>query len=369
MDHTPSTATLPIPKQTGPINLLLVDDEPSILVVLSRWLEAEGYLCTTAQDGLAAWQLLQHYRFDALVTDIMMPGLGGLELLRRSRQHDPDLAVIMITGLNDRDTANVALQQGAYGYIIKPFEQNEVMIALDNALERRRLQSISQQYERYLEEKVQERTAELRRREEEVTLHLVAASEYRDEDTGRHIRRIGLYTSVIARALGWSEALIDVLRLAAPMHDVGKIGIPDQILLKQGKLTETEFDIMKRHTLIGASILGNSDIPHLSMGKAIALQHHERWDGTGYPECLQGEAIEECARIVAIVDVYDALVTDRIYRPAFPEEEALSMMRKTAGKHFDPRLFACFLECYGEIRRIRYELCPDPTTYDLPTFK
>jgi putative two-component system response regulator len=235
-----------------------------------------------------------------------------------------------------------------------------VLIAVANALERRRLLLTSRLYERELEAKIYERTKEIRLREEEITLHLVAASEFRDEDTGSHIRRIGQYAAAVARALGWDESDVEILRLAAPMHDVGKIGIPDHILLKKGKLTDDEFDVMRRHTQIGAAILAHSVIPLLSMGKTIALQHHERWDGTGYPHGHTAADTEECARIVAIADVYDALVTDRVYRPAFSETEALSIMRSSNGTHFDPRLFECFMDTYPDIRRIRFEF-PDDT--------
>jgi putative two-component system response regulator len=168
------------------------------------------------------------------------------------------------------------------------------------------------------------------------------------------------YSRLIGESLGLPVADQDLILQAAPMHDVGKIGIPDHILLKKGKLTDDEFDVMRRHTQIGAAILAHSVIPLLSMGKTIALQHHERWDGTGYPHGHTAADTEECARIVAIADVYDALVTDRVYRPAFSETEALSIMRSSNGTHFDPRLFECFMDTYPDIRRIRFEF-PDDT--------
>ena len=188
----------------------------------------------------------------------------------------------------------------------------------------------------------------------------MSASEYRDEETGAHIRRMGQYAVTLAEAAGWKGQAAADIRLAAPMHDIGKIGVPDTILLKPGKLTPEEFDRMKKHTMIGAQILGVADIPLIRTAKEIAVSHHEKWDGSGYPEGLAGEAIPECARMVAVCDVYDALVTHRVYRPAFPEEEALAMMTKEKGKHFDPKLFDGFMDMLPEFRRIREEI-DEPT--------
>ncbi len=225
-----------------------------------------------------------------------------------------------------------------------------------NALERRRTALVMREYERGLEQKVRERTALIRQREEQIILRLISASEYRDDETGAHIQRIGLYSSVMARELGWAPQAVDDIRVAAPMHDVGKIGIPDQILQKPGELTPEEYEIMKTHTLIGGRILDNPDIPLLQMAKEIALSHHEKWNGSGYPCGLSGEALPESGRIVAIVDVYDALVYDRIYRPALPEKEALSIIAEGKGNHFDPRILDCFFSLLSEIRRIRSEI-------------
>jgi len=245
---------------------------------------------------------------------------------------------------------------GAYGYITKPFGRKEIIISVAGALERRRLHLVSRQYERSLEQEVMARTVRIRDREYEIVLRLMSAMEFRDIETGEHIQRIGLYSAEMSRALGWpSEAVADI-QLAATMHDIGKIGIPDRILRKPGGLSAEEWEIMKEHSRIGASILGKSDIPVLRMAKEIALSHHERWDGRGYPDGLAGKSIPEGARIVAIADVYDALVNERPYKIAYPEEKALAIMLRDRGAHFDPRALDCFIDILPRVRRAAVEV-------------
>lgn len=206
-----------------------------------------------------------------------------------------------------------------------------------------------------LELEVHRRTLQIRHREEEIAIKLIAASGKRDEETGAHIRRIGLYAAEMAKELGWSQSLIDDIKLAAPMHDIGKIGIPDNILQKPGRLTEAEFEIMKGHASIGGEMLAGSNIQMLDLASNIASGHHEKWDGSGYPDGLKGEAIPESARIVAIVDVYDALVHKRVYKKAFPEAEALAIMDDMASYHFDPSLYRVFLSIIDKIRDIKQQ--------------
>lgn len=204
----------------------------------------------------------------------------------------------------------------------------------------------------YLEEEVRRRTADIRNREEEIALRLVWASESRDEETGAHIRRLGRFSEAIARALGWPPDRVDDIRIAATMHDIGKIGIPDRILLKQAQLSFEEYEIMKAHTKIGANILDSSQVPLLKMARQIALCHHERWDGSGYPRGLKGEEIPESARITTVADIFDALIHKRVYKPPFDEEKALGIMTEESGTTFDPRIFDCFLRILPEIRKI-----------------
>lgn len=206
--------------------------------------------------------------------------------------------------------------------------------------------------EELLEREVHRRTAAIRQREEEIAIRLLAAAGVRDEETGSHVRRIGLYSAAICEALGWNAARTADIRVAAPMHDIGKIGIPDAILLKPGRLTQDEFAIMKQHTVIGAKMLGDSDIPLLAMSREIALGHHERWDGSGYPQGLRGEDIPLCARIVALVDVYDAMLHRRVYKEPIAEAEVIVTMSGASGKHFDPTLFQVFLRILPALRHI-----------------
>ncbi len=223
------------------------------------------------------------------------------------------------------------------------------------------------EYAERLEEKVREQTVVIRHAQEETIHHLISASLWRDEETGMHIRRTGLFSEALAKAAGWSTPEADRIRLAAPMHDVGKIGTPDAVLRKPGKLTPEEFEVMKLHTVIGARILSGSEEPMLRMAKEIALNHHERWDGKGYPYGLAGENIPESARIVAIVNVYDAITHDRVYRPALPDHEVLAIMREGEDTHFDPYLLTLFLSILDEIDRIAYQHQDEPSTqYDLP---
>jgi len=334
-------------------SILIVDDEPFMRDLISRWLCPEGYDCSTAASAEDAWDLLQRDSFSLVISDIKLPAKSGIDLLETIKNELQDVAVLMITGVDDRRTAIRALELGAYGYVVKPLEQNEVIINVLNALGRRRLSLEAKEQERMLQEKVRRQTEEIRVSREEIALRLIAAQEYRHDETGAHIRRIGLYAETVGKAMSYPEEHTEMLRLTAPMHDVGKIGIPDSILLKPGKLTPQEWDIMKRHTAIGAQILGGKSVPHLSLARDIALSHHEKWDGSGYSQGLSGRDIPEAARIVAIVDVYDALVHDRVYRPAFPEDRALDIMEKDRGAHFDPDLFAVFVQVLPRLRQIR----------------
>jgi putative two-component system response regulator len=336
------------------IKILVVDDDNTVCQLLVELLSMESYQCHSADSAEMAIKRLEQNAYDLVLSDILMDGMSGVDLLKVTKDRFPDVAMIMVTGLEDRDTALQALNLGAYGYLIKPLDRNDLIISVANALERRRLTLLSQQYNRELEEEVQERTREVRAREEEVVLRLISAMGYRDNETGTHTKRIGLYAAALAQELGWDASDVEDIKLAAPMHDVGKIGIPDTILLKPGSLTSEEFLIMKRHTEIGAKILEGSLAPMIQMAKDIALSHHERWDGSGYPHGLANDHIPKSASIVGIVDVYDALVHDRVYRPAFTEDKALSILNEEyeAGK-YDPEIFSCFINLLPEMMRIR----------------
>jgi putative two-component system response regulator len=338
--------------QNPAAQVLVVDDAPPVRDLLSRWLRDEGYSCATAASAADAWAHLQQHPVDLVTLDISMPDGSGLDLLDRIRQALPDTAAIMLTAEGDTTKAIRALTAGAYGYLIKPIARQELVIQVRNALERRRLVIENREYTHELEDKVREQTRAIRMAHEESIHRLVKASLYRDEETGDHIRRTGRYSELLSATLGWDPERVEQIRLAAPMHDIGKIAIPDAILCKPGKLTSAEFAVMKTHAALGARLLAGSQSPVLRMAHQIALGHHERWDGSGYPSGLHGTEIPEVARIVAIVDVYDALSHDRIYRPALPESEVLKILRAGRGSHFDPELLDVFMSLLPEMRTI-----------------
>ncbi|MBI1902648.1 MAG: response regulator [Planctomycetia bacterium] len=332
--------------------VLVVDDEPLVREAVSRWLSAAGYACARAAAADEAWACLAQQEVALVVLDIGLSGCSGLELLARVKERHAGTEVIMLTAEAEVRTAIQALSAGAAGYLVKPVEAEELLVQVRRALERRELLSERREYTRKLEQRVREQTDAVRRAHEETIHCLLAASMYRDEETGAHVRRVGECSALIAESLGWPAEQVDCIRLAAPMHDIGKIGIPDAVLQKPGRLTAAEYEIMKRHTVIGAQMLAESDSPILKLASQIALCHHERWDGRGYPRGTAGDAIPEAARIVAVVDVYDALTHDRIYRPALPEGEALSIMESGGGAQFDPALLRLFLALLPEMRRI-----------------
>lgn len=338
--------------QIGNAKLLVVDDDTSVQDLLSRWLHNAGYSCARANSAAAGWEHLEEHAVDLVTLDIRMPGGSGLDLLDRIKQEFPDTAVLMLTGEGGTQKAIRALTHGACGYLVKPVECEELLVQVRNGLEMRRLVIENRQYLRHLEDRVREQTRAVRNAHEETIHRLVKASLYRDEETGAHIRRTGLYSELMAATAGWDPEHIDQIRLAAPMHDVGKIGIPDAILRKPGKLTPEETAMMQTHTVLGAKMLAGSASPVLNMARDIALCHHERWDGTGYPSGLAGCEIPEPARIVAIVDVYDALTHDRVYRAALPEPEVIKMIADARGTQFDARLLDIFMSLLPEMRTI-----------------
>jgi putative two-component system response regulator len=337
-------------------NILVVDDEPSVCHLVSRLLEKHGYVCNICNDSAEAIEKIESGDYKLVISDIMMPEISGIELLAIIKKTHPDMAFIMLTAIDDHETAVRALDLGAFGYVIKPFEANELLINVANSLRRRELEIERNQYEDRLEREVWVKTAEVRAIQEQITLRLITASGYRDEETGAHIRRMGEYAAILARAIGLEAKAVEEMRLAAPMHDVGKIGITDAILRKPSKLTDKEFVQMKEHTTIGAHILEGSNITLLNLARDIALYHHEKWNGSGYPLGLRGEDIPLCARIVAICDVYDALVNDRVYRPAVSEGKALAIIKEGQGVQFDPRILDIFLEQLPQFHAVREKI-------------
>ncbi len=341
-------------------HILVVDDEAIVRDLLCHWIERDGYACVQAAESNAAWQLIERHDIQLVVTDIVMPGPSGIEFLERIRRCYPDIAVIILTGVSEANTAIRALIDGAASYLIKPVNRDEFLFQFRRALEIRDLRIQRREHLDQLEARVREQTRELRDAHEETIYRLVTASRFRDGETGSHIKRVGLFSELLAQAIAWPASESERIRLAAPMHDVGKIGIPDGILQKHGMLTPEEFEIIKTHTTIGAEILAGSRSPMLQMAHTIALCHHERWDGGGYPVGLAGEAIPEAARLVAIVDVYDALTHDRVYRPAMSDDRVMSIIERGRGTHFDPNLFDAFLRIQPELPQIARDHPDEP---------
>ena len=274
--------------------------------------------------------------FEVILCDVKLPGESGLELVHDVVGGRTDIAVLMVSGADDPQLAETALALGAYGYIVKPFRDSEVNIGIANALRRRRLEIENKAHHERLEQLVAERTAELDRSREETIHRLAAAAELRDNETGQHIARVSRYCELIARRLGLPYDRCELLRIASPLHDIGKIAIPDHILRKPGPLSADERLVVETHTEHGHNILVGSREPLLQLGAEIAWTHHERFDGNGYPRRLAGEEIPLAGRIVAVADVFDALVSDRVYRLALPIDEVVATMQAARGGHFDP---------------------------------
>ena len=329
--------------------VLVVDYEQSLRGMVAAWLAANGYHSLQAQCTDEARRCLQENEVDLVALDINMPGESGLILLAELKADYPEMPVLMLTANGHTKSAIEGMSAGACGYLTKPIQKEELLVQVTRGLEWRQLWLERCTYTQSFDEKVVEQTREIRQAHEETIHRLVAAAMCRNEETEARIVRTGLFSEVLARAAGCSASEVEMIRFAAPMHDIGKIGIPETILQKPGRLTEDEFEVIKTHTTIGAAILSASQTPVLQLARDIALNHHERWDGKGYPSGLAGDAIPLAARILSIVDVYDALTHDRIYGRAFPEELALSIMKEQHGTQFDPVLLTTFFTVLDEI--------------------
>ena len=337
------------------IRILVVDDMPIVRVTLRRILEKEGYLCREAADGQEALDLLEDEPSELVLSDIQMPGMGGIELVKALQPRIPESSIIMVSSVEETGTAIECIQLGAFGYVHKPFQPREILVQVNSALRRRMLEIEHRDRERVLAQKVREQTREIRESREEIAMRLISASEERDNETGMHVRRIGLYAAAMGTLLGWTQEQVDQIRAAAPMHDIGKIGVPDAILQKPGTLTDEEWVVMRQHTTMGARILQGSKVGFIRMATGIAQSHHEKWDGSGYPQGLSGSEIPLEARITAIVDVYDALSHKRAYKQSWTEERVLEVLRAGRGSHFDAELLDLFLENFESMKAINLD--------------
>jgi len=353
--------------------ILIVDDERSVRELLAEGLATYGFETCTAAGADEAFEALRGGGIPLVLSDIDMPGQNGLELLARIKKHDPDVEVVMVTGVVDTDTAIGSIRQGATDYVSKPFNLEEVRIVVERTLEKRRLTLENRAYQQELERRVEERTREVVEKKREVerlyrelqesyesTLHaLVTALDFRDNETHGHSWRVVEYAMLVARAMGLTEPDLTWVRRGAILHDVGKIGVPDSILRKPGKLTAEEWDDMKKHPEMGYRMLQH--IGFLEPALGIVLCHQERWDGSGYPRGLKGEEIPLGARIFAVVDTFDAMTSDRPYRPRLPIEVAIDEVREFSGVQFDPGVAEAFLsipaETWTEIRtRVHHQV-------------
>lgn len=347
--------------------ILIVDDEPGIRSLLVSYLSSLRYDCRSARDGFEALALaVQEPGFSLVLSAIEMPGLSGLELLQKLKELDQNLQVVMTSGLHDMDVVRRCLRAGAYDYVVKPFEAEDLLNTVERAVERSRLIRQNEEYRRNLERMVHEQTIEIRQTRDIALFTLAKLAESRDNATGQHLERMAAYSRRLAEELAAgpyrgqiAEDFVDHLFKSSPLHDIGKVGIPDSILRKPGPLDEGERAVMRTHPQIGGDTLrkvieqfrGNT---FLAMGMEIAYYHHEHWNGNGYPYKITAEHIPLAARIVAVADAYDAITSQRPYKERYDHSEAVRLIAVDRGRHFDPVLVDAFLDCERELDGIRH---------------
>ena len=348
--------------------ILIVDDDEQIREILGEFMGMQGFEYETASDGIEALAKIK-LDIDLVLMDVNMPKMDGYEVVKRIRSEAEyrDLPIIMVTSMASQEDRLRAVQAGANDFIAKPIDQIELEVRTVSLLKMKEIQDTIKRHKTELEEKVQQRTAALRKSLDEMVdaqrntyeayldtiRRLAIAAEYRDEGTAAHIMRMSNYAAALAKGLKFPPGKVEIVLHASPMHDVGKIGIPDGILLKKGKLEDKEWEIMRRHTTIGSRILKESSSDFLKAGEVIAASHHEKWDGSGYPNGLKGEEIPQLGRICAVADVFDALTTKRPYKEAFSNEAAFDIIKKGSGTHFDPEVVDIFFEKIEDIINIQ----------------
>lgn len=364
---------------TGTANrILIIEDQPEIRSMLSSYLKTNGYETKTAENGLDALFLLEQWPADLVTVDLNMPIMNGHDFIEKAVLRWPDMPIVVVSGIGAVDQAVDALRIGARDFITKPVENfSLVKNTIEKAIESAELVRQNRDYQQNLEKKVEQRTVELEEIKRQLLYSLGKSAEYRDNETGRHVIRVGKICSLLAKAMGLNASLAKTFSEAAPLHDIGKIGISDTILLKPGKLSAEEWHIMKKHCEIGCDILRPyssareheevdfaeiismaddiGELTLLEMAMVIALCHHERWDGQGYPCNLSGTNIPLIARIVAVVDVYDALGSERPYKKPLPEEVCQKILLEGRGSHFDPEIIDMFFANIDEILAIKKE--------------
>ena len=342
--------------------ILVVDDEERNRRLMEAMLIPLGYEVIMAQDGIEALGKVSEASPDVILLDIMMPIMDGFETAKRLKAKDETkiIPIVMVTALKEIENRVKALEAGADDFLTKPVDKTELKARVQSLLKVKAYNDHMRTYQRELETEVVKRTEQLRKAFEKVktasldTIHrLSKAAEYKDEDTGAHILRMSNYSATVARKMGLDEETVESILYAAPMHDIGKIGTPDRILLKPGKLDADEWEIMKQHVVNGGRILEGSDAGFINLGEVIALSHHEKWDGAGYPQGLIGEKIPLPGRIVAIADVFDALTSKRPYKEPFSIEKSFDIIKDSRENHFDPAVVDAFFEVEDEILAVK----------------
>ena len=335
--------------------ILIVDDQPANVTLIEKMLDIDGYInVISTTDPTRVESIYLEQNSDLVLLDLNMPEMDGYQVLAKIREVDPDYPpIIVLTAQSDRESRIKALDLGARDFLAKPFDRVELMTRIRNMLEVRIMTTAMKNQNKILDGMVKDRTKELNDTRLEVIRRLGRAAEYRDDMTGYHIIRMSRYSQLLALAAGMGEDEAERLLNASPMHDIGKIGIPDNVLLKPGKLDPEEWKIMQTHVDIGVEILSGSDSELMDMAAEVAQNHHEKWDGSGYPRALAGENIPLTGRIVAIADVFDALTTERPYKDAWSLEKTIEFLKDQSGKHFDPKLVELFLEILPDILIVR----------------
>jgi putative two-component system response regulator len=343
-------------------SILVVDDEDRNLRLMEAMLLPMGYGVDFARNGEEALEKVQENPPDVILLDIMMPKMDGFEVARRLKQDERTgiIPIVMVTALREVEERVKALEAGADDFLSKPVDMTELKARVQSLLKVKAYNDHMRDYQKELEAEVAKRTEQLRRAFDKIKVasldtiyRLTRAAEYKDEDTGAHIQRMSHYSAIVARKFGLNEKSVESILYAAPMHDVGKIGIPDHILLKPGKLDPDEWEIMKQHTIMGGGILKGPDAGFIKLGETIALTHHEKWDGTGYPKGLKGKKIPQVGRITAIADVFDALTSKRPYKEPFSIEKSFTIIKEGRGTHFDPDVVDAFFALEDEILSIK----------------
>lgn len=342
--------------------ILIVDDEPVNVLLLEQMLAGVGYenvISTSDPREVLGLHLAEG--FDLILLDMRMPHMSGVDVINALSVPEKEnfVPILVLTAQTDDSTRNDALAAGAMDFLTKPFKHWEVLLRINNMLKTRAFYKAQRFRADDLEEKVRERTKEVRENQLKIVQRLGRAGEFRDNETGAHVLRMSKSCQLLALAAGLDEQHAEQILFASPMHDVGKIGIPDHILLKPGKLTFDEFEIMKTHTDIGGEIIGDHTSELLTLARQIALCHHEKWDGSGYPLGTSGEDIPIESRIAAICDVFDALTSERPYKDAWPLEKAINLITEQSGKQFDPQLITVFLTIVPKIEQLRDEFPDD----------